>query len=95
MAAVAAGAAARKTFIKTGMEPGLVERNGLDRLVEILGNLRAEMGAMKVQGLQPRGPQALAILIDKGKGPDPLQVILGMEEAAPYRITRIELAMGD
>jgi len=95
LAAVTGDAAARKAFIKEGLEPGLVERNGLDRLVELLGNLREEMGAMKVQGLQPRGSESVAILIDTGEGPDPLQVILGMEASAPHRITRIELAMGD
>lgn len=50
---------------------------------------------MKVQGLQPRGPESVAILIATGEGPEPLQVILGLEAAAPHRITRIELTMGD
>ena len=95
MDAVNANAAVRRHFIETGMEEGLVERNGLEKLVAVMGQLKEEMGDMQVQGLQSRGPGSMAIIIDTGQGPDFLQVILGIESEKPYRITRVELAMGD
>jgi hypothetical protein len=50
---------------------------------------------MQVQGLQRRGESGVAILVDNGRHPEPVRVILELESAPSQRITRIEVAVGD
>ena len=80
---------------RRGYEPGLVERNGVDKLLGMLDNLREEVGELQVQGARPMGENKLAIVIDTGRHAEPLQLILDLEPAEPHRITRIEVMVGD
>ncbi len=66
-----------------------------ERLLGLLDRLREDTGTLDVQGVRPHGDSGVTIVIDTGRHPEPLQLILDLEPDEPHRIARIEVLIGD
>ena len=87
--------AQRRAYVQTAFAPGLIERRGLDALVEALARLREDAGALEVQGLRPAGADRVTVLIRTGREPVPMALTLILEPAAPRKIAGLEVTIGD
>ncbi|MDX1569432.1 MAG: serine hydrolase domain-containing protein [Xanthomonadales bacterium] len=82
----------RQKFIDKGFEPGLVERNGVDRLLGLFDRMRDDIGAFEVRGARP-SPEGVEVVLESARGV--VVIGLALEPEVPHRIKGVDVTIGD
>lgn len=87
---------ARRAWVETAFGQEVIERRGVDGLVEILGRVAEDAGEFTVHGLrlEPAGgrPQIGVALTRDGR--PPMEISVEVEPDAPHRISGIGITVG-
>jgi len=94
-AVVSDDAASRRAFVESGFTNRLRDKLGTDALVGVLDQLREEFGERRVLGLRTIGDDRVAVLVETGRHPAPLEAVLVLSAGEPARIDGIEIRVGD
>lgn len=84
----------RKKVVAESMSPGVVQRNGAERLMTMFDSLREELGTFEVRGVRPSGDSGVDIVLDLATGMTML-IQLKLETAEPHRIDGVGIEVGD
>lgn len=86
--------AARGEWSAKAFVPELVERRGIDGLVEILGSLAEEAGEIAARGVRPVGDAGVGIVLEPNAERPEMELVLELEAAEPHRIRSIDVRVG-
>lgn len=87
-------AAARRAFVESTFAPEVVERRGVDGLVESLGQLAEEVGVFRVKSLRPGGEARLGVVLEREGRPAALELSVEVEPTPPHRISGLGVEIG-
>lgn len=85
---------ARRAFVERAFAPAVIERRGVEGLVEILGRLAEDVGEYEVKGVRPGGETRLGVALDREGRPEPMEIEVEVEPEAPHRIVGIGIEVG-
>ncbi|MBI1809924.1 MAG: beta-lactamase family protein [Gemmatimonadetes bacterium] len=86
--------AAVRRFFAERMAPNAEDTRSLDEKVATVLSRRARLGALTPVGLEMKTPTTVDLRCRTGEG-DPATVTLEIEAAAPWRIVRVRMIVGD
>lgn len=93
-AIVSSDPAQRRAFVEAAFAPEVIERRGVDGLMEVLGRMAEDVGEFEVRGLRPGGDARLGVALERAGRPEPMEITVEVEPDAPYRIVGIGVEIG-
>lgn len=87
----------RRAWVPGAFAPGVIERRGVDGLVQILGRLAEDAGEFTIQGirLEPAGAGERIRVALARDGRPPMEISVDVEPDAPHRISGVGVEVGD